>query len=439
MNKRRWYLVSLLCLLIIFSAVGCSKDDENTDSSNEGEVTEVTLWHMEEPPNRVEGFKKVIEKFNEENPDIQIKPQVQSWDDAYTKIPAAIQSGNGPELLFTLPDYTTLINELGVVQPVDDIVAELDEKYNFIESSLAPYQYNDHTWAVPIFSMIQVLWYRADLFEEANLEPPTNWEELTHAAEVLTKDDVYGIALPASKSLATDQVLYSFMVSAGAKDIIDGDDNITFDTPETVKAYEKYVELLEYSPVDSNTYTWGEPQAQFNSGKAAMAIEKGQYLAPFEEESGLPAEKLGVVPMPVADSGEHGSIHHSNGIMVLTDDEKKREAIKSFFEFLYEPKNYVEFINAEPGLFLPVTEEASLSSEYWENPFIAKYENQVNVLIDATKDGYLFGFTDGVSENVGKISGPNILAQTLEQIISNGMTPEEAVKNGQEMMEEAIK
>src|SRR5690625_1854416 len=150
---------------------GCSKESKSTNS-NDG-VTEITLWHMEEPPNRVLGFKEVIDRFNEQNPDIKVIPEVQSWDDAYTKIPASIQSGNGPELLFTLPDYTTLIKELGVVQPVDDIVQDLNEKYKFIDSTLEPYEYEDHIWAVPAFSMIQVLWYRRDLFKEANKKDPT--------------------------------------------------------------------------------------------------------------------------------------------------------------------------------------------------------------------------------------------------------------------------
>lgn len=434
--KRNWGLPGLVLLVIGLLLGGCSNDDAS--SSSEGDIVELTLWHMEEPPNRVQGFKEVIEKFNEQHEGINVTPQVQSWDDAYSQFPAAIQAGNGPDLLFTLPDYTTIIQDLGVVQPVDDIVNELDEKYEFMDAALSPYQYDNQTWAVPIFGMVQALWYRKDIFEEHNLEPPTTWDELTDAAETLTSDGINGIALPASKSLATDQVFYSFLVTSGAKDIIDSDNKVTFNTPETIQAYEKYVELLNYSPNDSNTYTWGEPQAQFNAGTAAMAIEKGQYLLTFEEESGQPAEDLGIVPMPVADGGEEGSIYYSNGIMVLSEEEEKQEAIKEFFEFLYEPENYAEFINAEPGLFLPVTTAASESEEFWENPVISKYEEQVNILIEASEKGALFGFTDGVATEVGQISGPNYIAQTLEQIIVNDMSVEEAVEWGQEQMESAV-
>ena len=437
--KKSFGLFLAIMMMVSIVIAGCSSNSSSNEGAAEDGVTQITLWHMEEPPNRVDRFNEVIEAFNKANPDIKVTAQVQSWDDAYSKFPAAIQAGNGPDLLFTLPDYTTLIKDLGVVQPVDDILAKLDEKHQFIDAAVTPYQYEDKTWALPVYGMVQALWYRKDLFAEANLEAPKTWDELVNAAKVLTKDGQYGIALPASKSMATDQVVYSFLVAAGAKNIIDGENNITFNTPESVKAYETYEELMKYSPKDSNTYTWGEPQAQFNTGKAVMAIEKGQYLAPFEAESGKPASELGVVPMPVADSGEEGSIYYSNGVMVLSDDEKKQEAIAKFFDYLYEPDTYAQFLNAEPGLFLPVTQSVLDSETYWNDPVISTYKDQVQVLLDASEKGQLFGFTDGVSSSIGKIAGPNFIAQTLEEVVVNGKSPKEAVEWGQKQMEDAIK
>ncbi|WP_340023707.1 sugar ABC transporter substrate-binding protein [Paenibacillus sp. FSL K6-1096] len=422
------------------NGTNAAAENGNTTGVNTGAaVTELTLWHMEEPPNRVARFKEIVDGFNAANPDIKITAQVQSWGDAYSKFPAAIQAGNGPDLLFTIPDYTTLIKELGVVQPVDDIIESLNAAHKFQASSLAPYQYEDHTWAVPVFGMVQALWYRGDLLSAAGIQPPTTWDELKSAAEALTSGNKYGIALPASKSMATDQVLYSFLVTAGAKNILSGDNTVTFDNEKTVEAYQMYSDLLKFSPPDSNTYQWGEPQAQFNAGTAAMAIEKGQYLSTFEAESGRPASDLGVVPMPVADGGEAGSIYYSNGIMVLTDDANKKAAITKFFEYLFEPETYGSFVNAEPGLFLPVTEDGGQADSFWNDPVISKYKSQVEVLIEAASKGALFGFTDGVSSKIGKVAGPNYIAQTLEQMTSKGLSAADAVKWGQAQIEAAVK
>ncbi|HEX7065802.1 MAG TPA: extracellular solute-binding protein [Bacillales bacterium] len=441
MKQKLVSVATAAMLLMSFALAGCSSGgDGNGSSGGDGskDITTITLWHMENTPQRIERFNKVFEKFNESHPNIKIKAQAQSWDDAYSEIPAAIRAGNGPDLLFTLPDYTTLIKKLGVVQPVDDIVKTLDDKYHFLKSSLAPYQYGGHTWAVPAYGMVQVLWYRKDKFEKAGLEPPKTWDDLLKATKKLSSDGAYGIALPASKSLATDQVIYSFMVAGGAKEIIDENNKVTFNKPETVKAYKFYAELLNYSPKDSTTFKWAEPQALFNKGKAAMAVEKGQYLSPFEKKSGQPASNLGVVPVPSAENGEQGSIYYSNGMMVLTKDKEKQRAIAEFLKYLYKPKNYSEFVNADPGLFLPVTKAGLNAESYWKNPVISKYKDQVKVLLEAAKNGYLFGFVNGVSTEVGSISGPNYLAQTLQKIVVDGMSPKEAVEWGQKQMEKAV-
>jgi len=434
-------VVALQALLAACSSTsgGGEAAEQPAAGGGSAKTVELTLWHMEEPPNRVERFNEIVKAFNAANPDVKVTAKVQSWGDAYSKFPAAIQAGNGPDLLFTIPDYTTLLKGLNAVQPVDDIVAALDEKHGFLDAAVAPYRYEDKTWAIPLYGMVQVLWYRNDLLQAAGVTPPKTWDELKAAAEKLTTGDQYGIALPASKSMATDQVLYSFLVTAGAKNLINGSNEITFNNEKTVQAYQIYSDLLKFSPPDSNTYQWGEPQAQFNAGTAAMAIEKGQYLATFEAESGRPASDLGVVPMPVAAGGEEGSIYYSNGVMVLTDDAAKKEAITRFFEYLFEPETYGKFVNAEPGLFLPVTEDGSKAESFWNDPVISKFKPQVEVLIEASNKGALFGFTDGVASKIGQIAGPNYIAQTLEQITSNGLSPQDAVKWGQEQMEAAVK
>ncbi|MFZ4451346.1 ABC transporter substrate-binding protein [Salibacterium aidingense] len=438
---KNWLTIMLFVVMVVASGCGNGSGESAGDSGNNSggsdERVQLTLWHMEEPPHRVERFNEIFERFNESQEEVEVTAEVQNWDNAYSDFPAAIQAGNGPDLLMTIPDYTTLIKQLDVLQPVDDIVEDLDEQHGFIENAITPYEYEDGTWAVPLFGMVQALWYRADHFEEAGLEEPETWDDLLNAAETLTTDDKYGMAIPASSTQATDQVLYSMMIAGGAKDMIDDENNVNFNTPETVETYEFYSQLLEYSPSESTNYGWGEPQAEFNSGTASMAIEKGQYLAPFEEESGRPPEDLGVAPIPQGPNGEDGSIYYSNGVMVLTEEQEKQEAIRTFFDFMLDPENYGDFLNADPGLFLPVTEDGD-SGTFYEDPVTETYREHVEFLIEYSESGHLFGFTDGISESIGEIAGPNYISQTLQEIIVNDQSPEDAVEWGQEQMEEAV-
>jgi multiple sugar transport system substrate-binding protein len=365
---------------------------------------------------------------------------VQNWEDAYQKTTSAIQAGSQPDLQFTIPDFTVAIKQTGAVQPVADIVEEINSSHPFLENAIQPYRYEGDTWAVPLFGMIQMLWYRKDMFEAAGLDPespPKDWDELGEYSEKLTSGDKYGIGITSSKHLYTDQEFYTFMITNGGKELFAEDGSVTFDTPNNVDTLAFYNDLSRFSPPGSNSWTWAEPQAAFNNGTLAMAIEKGQFLGPFEEESGRPASDLGVAPVPWPPDGERGSIYYSNGAMLLTDEEEKKEAAKEFLKFVLEPKNYADLLLGEPGLFLPVTQDGA-SPAWKDSEVLSKYPEAVNLMVEQSKYGYLFGFTrDKIPQGIGQISAENLLSQVVQKAIVEGDSPEAAVAWGQQEMQSA--
>jgi multiple sugar transport system substrate-binding protein len=435
-GKIRRLLAGTVAVVAGLSAAACGGS-----SGAAGDDKTVILWHMEQPPNRVAAFQKLIDSYNATNPEYQVQAQVQDWNQIYTKISGAVQSKTQPDLLFTIPDFTTYVRPLGAVRPVTALVDELDRQHTFGAAAKAPYRDDDQYWAVPLYGMVQMLWYRKDLFQAAGITAaPRTWSELQTAAQKLTSGDRKGIALPAGKNLATDQVLYSFLLTGGAGNFFHTDGSVRFDTPETVKAVTMYRDLLKLSPSDSGNYSWGEPQAAFNSGAAAMAIEKGQYLAPFEAESGRPASDLGCAPIPVADSGgKPGSIYYSNAAMVMSSDDAKAKGAEAFLKYLLEPENYGAFLNAEPGLFLPLTADGAKAASWTGNEVITKYRGCVDAMLQQSETGALFGFTDGqYVDSIGKISGQNVLAQVVQRVYSSGEQPAAAVKWGDEQMRAAV-
>ena len=436
MRKLRFTWMAAAMLLAALVA-GCGG---GSSSSSDGK-TDLVLWHMEQPPNRVKQFQKVIDQFNRSHPKIHVTQQVQDWNQVYTKIAAAAQSGKQPDILFTIPDFTTYVKQTGIVQPVTDLVKKLDAQHHFIPAATAPYNDHGQYLAVPLYGMIQMLWYRKDLFRKAGISsPPATWSQLLADARKLTHGNQHGIALPAGKNLATDQVLYSLMITAKAQNLYAGQDQIAVNNPNTVRAYQFYNQLLQYSPKDSASYSWGEPQAAFNNGTAAMAIEKGQYLGPFTKESGRPASDLGCAPIPQPDTnGQPGSIFYSNAAMITTRDEAKQKAAGEFLSYLLKPKVYGEFLNAEPGLFLPQTQDGRTASSWTSNPVIKQYKGCVNKMLEQSKSGTLFGFANGYHDSIGKISGQNIIAQAIQRMYTGHMAPQAAAQWTQQQMQTAIR
>jgi multiple sugar transport system substrate-binding protein len=400
---------------------------------------QLLLWHMEQTPERVQRIQELMNEFNAAHPDIKIRQEAQSWDDAYAKVPAAIAASNAPDLVFTIPDFTPVVNAAAHLQPVDDVVADLDRQHHFVSAMVAPYSYGGHIWSIPLYAFAQSLWYRKSQFSEAGLQPPTTWSAWLKAAKALTKDGVYGMGLPANKQLYTDQTLYDVMINAGAAELFGADGALRFDNPETVKAFAFYKQLYQYSPADSADWSWGNAQDCFASGSCGMVLH-WQVITAYDKAGGDPKD-LGTIAVPHDDDrAGGGSIAYSNGVIILTKDAKKRQAAAAFISWLLEPQQYGRFLNMEPCMFMPVTEDGAKAPTFWDDPMVKKYHAQVEAMISYLPNGKLGGFTAGhVFPKVSAISAQNLMAQALQLELINGETPEAAVRDGAQKMQAAMK
>ena len=72
--KKLIYSILILSLLLLVIGLDVA-----------AEKVEVTIWHMEQPPHRVDLFQEVIDEFNKQNSDIYVKQQVIDWMNKYLR------------------------------------------------------------------------------------------------------------------------------------------------------------------------------------------------------------------------------------------------------------------------------------------------------------------------------------------------------------------
>jgi multiple sugar transport system substrate-binding protein len=401
---------------------------------------EVTLWHMEQPPHRVSRIQEVIDAFNATHPDIKVKQEPQNWGEVYAKAPAALAAGAGPDMLFAIPDFTPILKNIGALTSVSDFVGELDKEHHFVKSAVQSYSYDGGIWAVPLYNMAMNLWYRKSVLDAAGLKVPESWSDWKAASEKLSTNGVFGMGLPANKQLYTDQTIYSVMVNGGATEIFNEDGSFRFNNPQTVAALDYYSSLQKLSPPDSTSWTWGEAEACFVSKSCGM-IMQFSVISSYDTQGGGDPADLGVAAIPHAD-GEtgHNTIAYANAVMLLSKDDAKRKASEEFVRYLLQPETYGKFLNMEPGLFMPVTEDGAKSESFWSDPMVQKYKSQVETIIANSQNGKLFGFTSGRTfPSIAAVSAQNVIAETLQMIVVGGKTAAEAVAAGQDRMIEVAK
>ena len=160
-------------------------------------------------------------------------------------------------------------------------------------------------------------------------------------------------------------------------------------------------------------------------------------ISTYDTQAEGDAADLGVAAIPSKDGEDHNTIAYANAVMMLSKDEAKMEASKTFVSWLLEPENYGRFLNMEPGLFTPVTADGAEAESFWSDPMVEKYREQIETVIDNSQNGRLFGFTSGRTfPSIAAISAQNIIAETLQSIVVSGQSAAEAVTAGQARMEE---
>ena len=192
----------------------------------------------------------------------------------------------------------------GWVEDLSEYVTR-DAEWNwedFQTATRSTVTFDDFLYGIPIVTEREMLYYRADIFEENGLEPPATLEELEAIAAQLNNPDEEFYVIRGRRSPAVTQ-FSSFLYSFGGDWIVDGQSGL--DSPEALEAYTYYGNLLRnYGPPGTVNMSWPEALAIFQQGKAAMWIDADVFYANvIDSTQSVVADSVGFAPFPEGPAG----------------------------------------------------------------------------------------------------------------------------------------
>jgi multiple sugar transport system substrate-binding protein len=209
--------------------------------------------------------------------------------------------------------YSFVIPQLaadGKLEPLDALVEEFGEEYGLDainEDMKQAMSYDGKLYGLPMQAQMLVMAYRADVFEELGLEPPTTFEEMRTAAETIQADtDIeYPIALPL---LASADIVTAYDAALGSLGVnLTDAESMTanLDTPESAQALEELISLKPYMDPQVTTFDQPAVQQQMYNGGAAMSIMFSGRMNDLTLESNSQfANDMAFAAPPSVDGGE---------------------------------------------------------------------------------------------------------------------------------------
>lgn len=236
----------------------------------------------------------------------------------------ATLAGTGPDVaLFTAEDQPVNFAIRGALQDLSEFEGWEEVKSRFYDSAMAPFAYDGGWYGVPETQLFNMLFYRTDVFEELNIEPPDTWEEFYKILPVIQRSNL---------QVTTQDLFATLLFQNGGQYYNDSHTSALLDSPEAVEAMQTYTDLYtQYGfAVKTDFYS------RFRSGEVVMSIQPynmyNQLVAAAPEING----RWDMVPIP-GTPREDGSIDRSASstltATVMLDAAKDKEAAWAFIEW----------------------------------------------------------------------------------------------------------
>ncbi|GAA2576411.1 hypothetical protein GCM10010435_60650 [Winogradskya consettensis] len=278
--------------------------------------------------------QKMVDQFNKDNPNVQVKMSVFQWTDFFQKLPAAVQSGNGPDVgAMHIDDLPTQVAQ-GVIVPLDDVASALSLK----DSDYAPAVWNGGTYqgkryGIPIDVHNLGLFYNKTVMEANGLDPekpPTTKDEYMTALDTLKSKGIQGTWV--SPFQFTGGFMFESLLWQFGGDVFSSDNaSATWNADPGVQALTWMVDLVKngYSPKNVGQ------DADYISLKNGKNVFNWQGIWQVNEATTLKNFEIGTAPLPVIGStgGVWGNSHQFVLPKKTTTDADKSNASRFFINW----------------------------------------------------------------------------------------------------------
>jgi len=314
-SKRALTAAALTSAALLLAACG-GNGGESTEGSTSGEsggdVT-LTWWHNSNNEPGQGYYEQVAADFEAANEGVTIEISPMAHEDMLTRLDAAFQTGDAPDIYMERGGGELAAHvDAGLTMDLTEVAAEEIEK---IGPSVAGWQYQDKTYALPFSVGVVGFWYNTDLFEQAGItEAPETMDDLYAAIDALKAAGIEPISVGAGDKWPAAHYWYYFSVRQCSEDVLtEASATMDFSDECFIRAGENLEELIAAEPFNAGFLATpaqtGPTSASGLLATEQVAMELAGHWEPgvmqglTEDNQGL-GDKTGWFPFPTVEGGE---------------------------------------------------------------------------------------------------------------------------------------
>ena len=360
----------IAALAVLTACAGSSSptaDDSGPEPTGGAAATGAIDFVLSADAEEVKGYQEMVAAFTEQTGiDVTLTPFAER-SELTARLTTGLAGSDPPDVfLVNWRTYGQFVASGGVeaIEPYLDSSDALSAD-DFYSAPFDAFRYDgEELSCMPQNASSLVVYYNADMFEDAGLEPPTDgwtWDDFVAAGKALTKpeEDVYGIGVPAQLIR-----LAPFVWSNGGEltDDATRPTKLTLQDGPAREALDFFLDLsLKHKVVPPDAAEQSQPmEERFLAGKLGMLLSSRvdvpllRTISDFEWDAG---------PLPAPADGEVVTELHTDAYCLAANSDAKDTAWR-FIEFAESAEG--QTILTESGRIVPSRKDIAESPVFGE-------------------------------------------------------------------------
>lgn len=230
----------------------------------------------------------ILEQFQKDYPNVTLEIEESPGNDLITKINADVMGDNTPDMFtFWRPESKWNVDkyiEKGALADLTDWVNE-DEFFDglFPDYSWRTATVNDRIWCIPKLNFYVEFLVNKEVFEQNDLELPTDWEKLVTACNTLRENGIVPWTVDTKEGLDDSSRIFNAIINravgnAKGLELLKG--NESFQQEDVIRALDYFLEVVvNNAPEDAAVLDYNQAITKyFNTGRAAMILGNASQI-----------------------------------------------------------------------------------------------------------------------------------------------------------------
>ena len=369
--------------------------------------------------------KKFIDKTG-----IDVRVDNEGWEDVRPKAAVAANTGAGPDIILSTNDDANLYPDK--LLDVTDLAEYLGKKYGGWYTATEQFNRPDgkHWIALPLGAAGSMMVYRESVLKSAGFDTfPKNTDDFLRMYKAVKEK-----GMPGGMALGNatgDGLWCNWLMWAFGGKLVDKDNKVVIDSPETMKALEYGKEL--YATFIPGTLSWLDPSNNkaFLDGQISVT-DNGISIYVAAKNSADPKLKemaldIQHASFPVGPAGvpTESHLYFNQMIMKYT---KYPQAAKEFLRFMMEKEQFDAWLAGAQGYVSAPLAAYAKSAVWTADPKNLPYRDAVKNLRPAGYAGKLGYASAGAAADF-------IVVNMVAEAVSGAKTPKEAMERAQKRAE----